>query len=274
MPSTKTPLRFPGGKTKLYNYVTKSMWEQSPKCTTYIEPFAGGAGIAMKLLLGKEVEHIIINDIDRSIYSIWKLILSDNDELASFIQSVPLTIDEWRKQKEIVTHKTDYDDCELGLASFFMNRTNVSGIISGGPIGGTRQNGKYKIDARFNRDGLLRKIKEIKKEKSRVRLYNMDAAKLIETVIKKIDASSSFVYFDPPYVNKGPLLYENSYKKEDHENLAAQIQKLNRPWLVTYDDCEFIRNLYRNQAIEQIEISYSAGKTRKGSEVAIKRHKE
>lgn len=105
-------------------------------------------------------------------------------------------------------------------------------------------------------------------------MYNMDAAKLIETVIKKIDASSSFVYFDPPYVNKGPLLYENSYKKEDHENLATQIQKLNRPWLVTYDDCEFIRNLYRNQTIEQIEISYSAGKTRKGSEVAIKRHKE
>lgn len=119
----------------------------------------------MKLLLGKEVEHIIINDIDRSIYSIWKLILSDNDELASFIQSVPLTIDEWRKQKEIVTHQTDYDDCELGLASFFMNRTNVSGIISGGPIGGTRQNSKYKIDARFNRDGLLRKINEIKKRK-------------------------------------------------------------------------------------------------------------
>lgn len=88
----------------------------------------------MKLLLGKEVEHIIINDIDRSIYSIWKLILSDNDELASFIQSVPLTIDEWRKQKEIVTHQTDYDDCELGLASFFMNRTNVSGIISGGDL--------------------------------------------------------------------------------------------------------------------------------------------
>ena len=85
-----------------------------------------------ELLLGKEVEHIIINDIDRSIYSIWKLILSDNDELASFIQGVPLTIDEWRKQKEIVTHQTDYDDCELGLASFFMNRTNVSGIISGG----------------------------------------------------------------------------------------------------------------------------------------------
>lgn len=160
MPATLTPLRYPGGKTKNYDFV-KTILDANDLHGTYIEPFAGGAGLAIKLLLHDDVQRIVINDSDRAIYSFWKCVLEHTEDLCSFINTVPLTYDEWEKQRYIYMNNDKFDELELGKATFYLNRTNVSGVIKGGLIGGNNQTGNYKMDARFNRKNLIKKIQRI-----------------------------------------------------------------------------------------------------------------
>ena len=154
MPITKSPLRYPGGKTQLSRYV-RHLLDINNVHNTYIEPFAGGFGVALELLFNNDVEQIVMNDFDPSIYSIWNMILHNRDEFISLIKNTPITIEEWFYQKDIRNKlKNDSNSIENAFATFFLNRTNVSGIISAGPIGGLKQQGKYKIDCRFNKEKL------------------------------------------------------------------------------------------------------------------------
>lgn len=268
MPITYTPLRFPGGKTKLYDYVKPLVKECVGSNGVYVEPFAGGAGLAIKLLLKGDVSRIVINDLDRAVYCAWKSILYD-ETLIDFIQEAVLTIDEWKFNKYIVDNQDNYDDVMLGHASFYLNRTNISGIIKGGPIGGMAQSGKYGLEARFQKPGLISKIEAIREKKHNIELMSMDVLDLVVTKLTLLDSTQTFIYFDPPYVEKGPQLYENSFTRKDHENLAKLIRNLKMKWLVTYDDCELVRDLFSGEEIRELTIAYSAGKTKQGKEVAV-----
>ncbi|HBI6387366.1 TPA: DNA adenine methylase, partial [Listeria monocytogenes] len=180
MPRTSSPLRYPGGKTQLTSFVRNLLITNNIVEGTYIEPFAGGAGVAIQLLLDGDVNSIVINDYDKSIYSIWYSILNNTEKFISLISNTPITIDEWHKQKAIyLRNKNRQNSLEGAFATFFLNRTNVSGIISGGPIGGMNQTGKYKIDCRFNKVDLIRKIRLISDRRENITLYRKDALELI-----------------------------------------------------------------------------------------------
>ena len=270
MAHTLTPLRFPGGKTKLYSLVKAVIHENSLAGCTYVEPFSGGAGLAIKLLLLGDVSQIHINDIDPAIYSIWHCVLNNSEDLIDFVNNVPLTIEEWKYQQSIYSLR----DCEdapdlitLGKASLYMNRTNRSGIMSGGVIGGMNQDGLYRIDARFNRTTLVNKITAIYEKRKCISLTNQDAKALIKTTLPLI--KDSFTYFDPPYVNKGPSLYQNAFSESDHRELSEAIKSYKGRWIVTYDRCELIEQLYEDYISEITTISYSAGSTKTGEEIII-----
>lgn len=270
MPATYTPLRFPGGKTKLYDFIKPIVAASIPQSGRYVEPFAGGAGLAMKLLLKDDVSEVVINDYDRLVYCIWKSILSEDDALIHFVESVDISIDEWNKQKHVVSNQQDYDDETLGHAAFYLNRTNVSGILMGGPIGGKNQTGNFKIDARFSRDGLINKIIAIREVGDRISLFNYEAADFISQILPRYDKESTFIYFDPPYVEKGPQLYKNALSQNDHASLAKAISALETSkWIVTYDDCPYVRELYSPFEALPIEVGYSAGSKRVGIEIAF-----
>lgn len=160
VPTTPSPLRYPGGKTKLYEYIHSILKLNGMLGQTYIEPFAGGAGLALKLLLNNDVKRIVINDFDYAIYSFWYCVLHKSEQLCDFVCNIPLTLDEWDKQHYIYTHQTEYSQIEIAKAILFLNRTNVSGVITGGMIGGRSQSEKYKIDARFNREKIIKKIEK------------------------------------------------------------------------------------------------------------------
>jgi len=115
----------------------------------YAEPFAGGAGVAIALLLDGYVEQIIINDIDLSVYAFWYSVLNHTEELCEKIVSTSVSMDEWYIQKQVFTDKDPAFLLELGFATFFLNRTNRSGILNAGVIGGKYQTGEWKIDARY-----------------------------------------------------------------------------------------------------------------------------
>lgn len=267
MSTTYTPIRYPGGKTKIYNTMSDIISRNSLTGCTYAEPFAGGSGLAIKLLLKGDVSRIILNDLDRAIFCIWDAIINRSDELCQYIETVELSVDEWKKNREIYRHQKNVSDFELAKAAFYLNRTNVSGILKGGLIGGLEQTGSYKMDARFTRKTLVKKIKNISDRSEDIDIYNLDAIDFINQVLP--NETNIFVYFDPPYVQKGPGLYKNSFDANAHCVLAEAIASCGKQWIVTYDQNEFISNLYSEFEQDDLKIAYSAKEHRVGIESLI-----
>lgn len=261
-----SPLRYPGGKYKLYKYVAELVRENN--CNTYIEPFCGGAAVALELLFEGVVKDIIINDYDYTIFCFWDSILHRTEEFVQLILDTQITIDEWHRQK-VVRDNLDVHSClEIGFSTFFLNRTNRSGIIDkAGPIGGLYQQGDYPIDCRFNKARLISQIRKIAEHQDHITVYNLEALGFIEDVILR--KRKSFIFFDPPYYSKGPGLYTNFYSHGDHVNLAnAILQRLkNRKWIVTYDNVNAIKAMYTKVPSIEFELQYTLQRKRSSSEV-------
>lgn len=271
MIDTPSPLRYPGGKTILYKKIKNILEKNNLIECTYMEPFSGGAGLALKLLMNNDVKRIVINDLDFAIYSFWYNVLYDTDKFCSDIENIKVDLDEWERQKYIYNNQDNYSMYEIGLATFFLNRTNRSGIIKGGVIGGKKQEGKYKIDCRFNKKVLIQKIKEIKKYNDRIKLFNYDANDFIKRVVMRQKNNNYFIYFDPPYIKKGPELYKNHFNLKEHTYLSKGIkEKLSeKNWIVTYDENKLVYSLYENFKIINFDLKYSAGQNKVGNEVMI-----
>ncbi|MBS3885604.1 MAG: DNA adenine methylase [Dethiobacter sp.] len=265
MPTTLSPLRYPGGKTKFYPYVKAILECNDLLGQTYIEPFAGGAGLAIKLLLNGDVKKIVINDYDPSIYAFWQSVLYHTDDFCNRIFNTEITIPEWQKQREIYLAQDLNKTLELGFATFFLNRTNVSGVIKGGIIGGNNQTGTYKMDARFNKNNLIRRILNIAHYKDRIVLFNLDANDLLQPNNLR-QFYKAFINFDPPYVKKGDQLYENSFTEKDHRTLSRIIAQCGRKWMVTYDICPLVAELYSNYRHSFLDVTYSIQNSKKSKE--------
>ncbi|ASC92093.1 DNA adenine methylase [Sulfurospirillum diekertiae] len=208
---------------------------------SYIEPYAGGAGAALYLLFSGYVNHIIINDADKAIYAMWHSIIHKTEYFLQKMNETPVTMDSWYKQKDIINNPESHSLLDYGFAAFFLNRTNISGVVKGGAIGGKQQLGNYKIDARFNKVDLAKRIQRIAGYKNSIEVHNLDALDLIDMISDGKMLKKSMFYFDPPYYVKGSQLYRNHYKHDDHVLIAEKIQALKTPWLVTYDNCEPIK---------------------------------
>lgn len=265
---TYSPLRYPGGKNKLTELVKQVLDDnQMDNSITYIEPYAGGASVALNLLISNRVKRIIINDKDRAIYAFWYCVLNHTNELCEMIINTDITIEEWYNQKEVQNNKNNMDLLSLGFSTLFLNRTNRSGILKAGVIGGINQNGNYKLDCRFNKVELVKKIRLISTYKKRIKLYNFDTVELINNVIIG-SRSENFIFFDPPYYKKGSSLYMNYYKHDDHVELAKKISRLRKhKWIVTYDLVDEIISMYNDFQKEIYNLQYSAQRRYKGSEV-------
>lgn len=264
-----SPLRYPGGKARLAPFMELMMKKQGHDGGVYIEPFAGGAGIAIELLEKNVVSQIVINDYDKGIYSFWRAILEDTNRFIEDIEHIPLTVDEWEKQHTICMDNNDRYSYELGFATFYMNRTNRSGIIKGGIIGGKCQTGKWKMDARFNREHLIDRIQKIAKRKRDINIYNKDVRTFIMNYMPKY-CDNSLTYFDPPYFQKGKQLYLNFFDLQDHKEIKSLIEKqVKCDWIITYDDTKEIEQLYEDKALFKFDLDYSASSRRKASELMI-----
>lgn len=271
MSSTNTPLRYPGGKSQLTDFVYHTIELNNIKDAVYCEPFSGGAGVALSLLLSNRVNAIILNDLDTAIFSIWYAILNDTDRLLKAIEDVEVSIDTWYQQRQIYDGLKNSEDYsfELAFASFFLNRTNISGIISGGPIGGLRQTGNYRLNCRFNKNTLCAKIKKIADRRSKINLYHLDAVDLINNVLRNQPTDTLFIFFDPPYYRQGKHLYKNAFNLNKHEELAMSINTLrDYHWIVTYDNSSVIEGIYdAENEVMRYTIQYMAAQKRREQEL-------
>lgn len=269
MAKSLSPLRYPGGKSKIYDKVRNLVVANTLGDRTYVEPFAGGFGIGIGLLCDNIVQSAVLNDFDSHIYHFWYSVIHHTEDLLKKITDTPITIEEREKQKAIY-RDSSADEVSDGFATLFLNRVNFSGVIKGGPIGGLSQNGEYKIDCRFNKSEIIKKIEHIALLKNRIELYNCDAIELI-TIHMQDKIRTSFFNIDPPYVKKGRQLYSNYFKEEDHRNLERIITEhlSGTRWIVTYDDCELIREVYKKYYMIGYDIQHNVGGSVQGKEIVI-----
>lgn len=260
-----SPLRYPGGKGRLYPFLA-SIIRKTNKDIVYIEPFAGGAGLALSLLLNGDVNEIVINDYDKTIYSFWKAILTQTNEFLDMLESVPITTDEWELQREVFLKHNKKYSLELGFATFFLNRVNRSGILNAGLIGGYNQDGNYKMDVRFNKIDLAERIKIISSFRKRIHLYNHDIRAFVKYYLPKYQ-DNAFIYFDPPYFKKGKQLYQNFFIKKDHQEIFTMIDKLSCPWIVTYDNADEIKAIYKKYKCWYFDLMYGVANSGINSEL-------
>ena len=264
-----SPLRYPGGKGKLASFMEYMIDQLGHRGGTYIEPFAGGAGIAMELLLRNVVSRIVINDYDKAVWSFWKAILTETDRFVEEIRTVPLTMDEWQKQHEILVTQNDKYSFELGFAAFYLNRTNRSGIIKGGVIGGQEQAKDWKMDVRFKREELVTRIQRIAARKKDIKLYNKDVNSFIKNYVPLYE-ENALIYFDPPYFRKGQQLYMNFFNYKDHVRIEQEIREhVNCDWIITYDYEPQIEEIYHNYNLRLYDLNYSVSTKRKANELMI-----
>lgn len=265
-------MRYPGGKSFLYKYL-KNIIEKNRPINTYVEPFAGGAGAALQLLSNKIVKKIILNDIDDLIFKFWKSIFSETNEFINLLNKTPISVEEWEKWNLIVKNKNireKYSDLEIGFATFYTNRCNRSGILNAGVIGGKEQNGKWKINARFNKKDLIKRIEKLQEMKENISFFNKDAIPFLsEDIIKKNLIKKSIIYLDPPYYKNGPTLYLNYFTDKNHIELNNFLKNFNAKWILSYDDIGFIRELYNGRNLNSFQKNHFANKKKVGKELII-----
>ena len=251
----------------LANYMKLVLYQNQLLGGQYVEPYAGGAAVAWSLLFEEYVSAVHINDINPAIYAFWISVTEHTDELCRLISDTTVSIDEWHKQREVQEHQPDYSVVSLGFSTFFLNRTNRAGVLKGGVIGGKAQSGSWKLDARFNKSDLISRIYKIAQFSNWIRVYNEDALVFINTRVNKLP-NKSLVYLDPPYYGKGAKLYENSYRDQDHADIASAVKlHIKQPWIVSYDDTPRIRELYSGVRDLQYRLSYSVHERYQGSEI-------
>lgn len=267
---TNSPLRYPGGKANLATYL-KCLIENNVEECSYFELYAGGAGASLDLLFSGAVHNIVLNDADYHIYAFWCSLLSETSRLIRLIETEPVTIDNWHKQRMIYENYRDYPMLDVGFATFFLNRCNRSGILTkAGPIGGFGQVGKYKIDCRFNRNDLVARVEKIAKHADRIQIYNLDTLDFIHKHHDLLSKDNAFMYLDPPYFKKGKSLYLNYYSIKDHENLRDTLSNIRKlKWMVSYDDVEEIHQLYKGFNACHHTLNYSLQTKRKTTEYFI-----
>lgn len=272
MTASESPLRYPGGKQILGRVLAHLIQLNQRQGGTYFEPYCGGAGAALGLLFREYVDRLVLNDADPSVYAFWDSALSDTDRLVRLVRDTPLTVDEWLRQREVYRRPAEHDRLALGFATFYLNRCNRSGIIAGaGLIGGLEQTGRWKLDARFNRDELARRIERVALYRGRIALFNLDAVDFLrDHVSDPRVVERAFVYLDPPYYAKGSALYLNHYKPGDHAGVARYLrQHATFRWVMTYDNVAEVRSLYPRHRKVPFSLSYSARERRVGSEIMI-----
>jgi len=263
-----TPLRYPGGKARFAPLIAEVITTNNLVGGHYLEPYAGGAGVALSLLIDNVVEHIHINDADPAIAGFWRVATQQTAELVTMVANETITMDAWYHWRSVMLGQKAGTELERGFATLFMNRTNRSGILKGGVIGGKAQAGNYKINARFMRDELCARLERIGQHAEGIHVYEEDAHALLRRCHQFLPAKS-LIYLDPPYYVKGAGLYRNYYKHDDHVKIAQLLgnRRFSRRWVVSYDNADEIREMYAYTIPYAYGLNYTAQRRYTGSEV-------
>jgi len=266
--SPSSPLRYPGGKQCLAPFVGALIEGNGLHGCSYAEPYAGGAGLALRLLLDGVVEGVLLNDKCSLVSTFWQVLFGQTEDLLRRVADTPVSMEVWRQTREVTQHYREFEPVDVAFALFFQNRTNFSGVIDGGVIGGKAQGGKYKLDARYPKGRLLALMGKVAALRDQVKVFNMDALNFMRSHVLSL-GNKCFTYCDPPYFVKGQGLYLNAYQPQDHQQVASFL--LGCPpevrWMVSYDNVPEIVGMYKAARLFSFDLPYSAHVKRQGKEL-------
>lgn len=266
-PRALSPLRYPGGKKWIAPHVEGILKANSLDVRLFVEPFAGGASVALHMLHRDLVGAIGLVDRDPLVASFWKVLFFDTDWLVKKILETPITIDLWRRLKS----RRLTSDRQRAFACLYLNRTSFSGILNhqAGPLGGQQQLSRYKIDCRFPRQDLADRVDWLGRNfRDRVLFvwnwsWRRGLVELRKHITREEDTSKIFVYLDPPFYNKAEKLYNHYFDHTEHESLRDFLSEVDLPWFLSYDDCNEVRHLYQDMSRISVNCLYNAGRVGK-----------
>lgn len=269
--SIKNPLRYPGAKSKLYDYIRKLIIAEHRTGCTFYEPFAGSAAVSLLLLEHEIINKAVLNELDPLLYNFWFSVFNHTDELITLIRDTDITLENWHefslyRNNEYLHDKTCV---QIGFAGLFLNRTNFSGILKANPLGGLNQQSKYTIDCRFNKNKIINSIQSLSLYRNKIELYNLDAIDFMKQALRYKRNRTTFVYIDPPYYKEGSNLYRCFYTHEQHVLLSKFILSKAYPWLISYDNAKEIRKMYEQLTPLTIHMDYSVHTSRNAEELLI-----
>lgn len=272
-PVPVSPLRYPGGKALLAGYISDILEAHLLVGCTFYEPYLGGASVSLELLGKGCISSAVWVERDPLVYAFWHSALSDPDGLCAAIDDLDISIEIWQEfqhYRDVLNPKSKkFTLLELGIAGLFFNRTNFSGILGAGPIGGRNQSSKYGIDCRFNKTRIMEQIQSVSAYSDLIDLHYGDAVKFMRENSQAISTGFNFVYIDPPYYSQGKKLYRYFYEDQHHVELANFIGQQGYPWLVSYDDHPRIKELYAQNKIQPIYLDYNVKASRRATELLI-----
>lgn len=266
-----SPLRYPGSKSGLVDYFAAVVKSNLLIGSDFYEVYAGGGSISLGLLEKELVSHATLVELDPLVYAFWRSVKENHEGLCRKLQAIEVSMKTWKAyQKYLVPDALNrFDLLDLGLAGLFFNRTNFSGIIGAGPIGGMNQNSDYKLDCRFNKARLAEQIRAIAAFKNRFSVVNADAISFLTRREQSLSGEHCLVYLDPPYYQQGRKLYRYNYAHEQHKRLADFITQKTYPWIVSYDPHPKIKEFFAGQKIKTVSLDYAVKQSRKAKELLI-----
>jgi DNA adenine methylase len=267
-----SPLRYPGGKRRLMPYVAAALEENRLQPDLFVEPFAGGASVALELLATARVRRIGLAERDPYVASFWHTVFFDSEWLCRQVEQVDVTLKTWQRMKSTRFRSKRAQ----ALACLFLNRTSFNGTLHdhAGPIGGQKQAGDYKLDCRFPRARLVRRIRTcaaLAEGDSVAFVREADALDVIRDARRGFGHENVFLYLDPPFWGKASRLYRFSFTVADHTRLANALRHLRVPYLLSYDAAPEIEQLYSgNGSLQQrVELLYTATQRTAEQELVI-----
>lgn len=235
-------LRYPGSKRRLVGYIREALQANELKPSLYVEPFVGGASVALQLMQDGLVSKVILVDRDPWIASFWHTVFFDTDWLVQQVETMEVTLEKWQQFKQ----STPTTIRDQALTGFYLNRTSFSGILEAkaGPLGGKSQKSDYKIDCRFPRETLVRRIEQAAAHREKVHAvwncsWEAGVAKIRDAQqAGNLPTQDVFFYFDPPFFEKAEDLYRFYFVEDDHKALRDFLLRLEDKWILSYDSAD------------------------------------
>jgi DNA adenine methylase len=261
--SNTSPLRYPGGKTracKIIDNIIKQHFDIS-LFDTLLSPFFGGGSFEF-YFQNKYKKRIIANDKFTPLYHFWKQVKTDKNKLCEEVRKIKIkTIskEDFANYRKSIMNIND-DILQQAIQYFIINRCSFSGATLSG---GFSEEASKK---RFT-DSSIDRIESLTLDS--IEFYNLDFEIFI---MENTISDKSLLFLDPPYYleNKSKLYGDNGDLHEgfDHQKLY-NILKNKKNWILTYNNCEYIRNMYKDYIIIDANWSYGMNKSKKSSEMII-----
>ena len=253
--SYKTPLRYPGGKSralsKLFQFIP-----DLKDYTEFREPFLGGGSVALEI--GKRYPHIEIwvNDLYEPLYNFWKILQSDGQKLRDILVQLKQRHPDPSSAKKLFLDAKDYlaqpvgNSIDRAVSFYVVNKCSFSGLTESSAFS------KQASESNFSLNG-IDKLPEYSLMIKKWKITNLSYELMLS------DKEDTYIYLDPPYEIKSNLYGRKGdmHKGFNHDEFASICDKSSSPILISYNSSQLIRERFEEWTVAEFAHTYTMRST-------------